>query len=330
MSLNGIYIGVVEKVADPERLGRIKVRVPSVYGVIGSAVGAIPIDDLPWAIPFGLPAGGSQQSGGADWLPVAGDQVGVQFIDGEPEKPVWGWLMQSVPNATTFKLHQYNEIAGQVGAPKRGAWTRYGHTIEWNEGSLIVTTAGGYRLFLLDGISDGSSKLSTQLGQFLELDDSTFSGTLNILEDFYMAIGLELNILAGSSRFETVNDFDAIVGGDTSFAMTGDLDMTGLGAAVMSFADDVLIETSGNATIATDAAITLDYGTLLNLGLGATEPFVLGNQLTAFLNTLMVWLTGHFHSNGDNGSPTGPPIVPPQGQVLPDVSELTSKTILGK
>src|SRR3954470_6030472 len=95
MDLQGCFIGIVEKVDDPEKLGRVKVRVPHAYGIFGTEVGAVPLDDLPWALPAGLPAGGSSASGGASWLPEPGDQVVVQFLDHEPEKPIWSWLMQT-------------------------------------------------------------------------------------------------------------------------------------------------------------------------------------------------------------------------------------------
>jgi hypothetical protein len=44
--LLGTYCGVVENVKDPEKLGRVKVRVPHVFGFIGQ-------NDLPWALPAG-------------------------------------------------------------------------------------------------------------------------------------------------------------------------------------------------------------------------------------------------------------------------------------
>lgn len=334
MTFSGIYLGIVENVSDPERLGRVKVRVPAAYGIIGSANGAIPVDDLPWALPMGLPAGESQESGGMDWLPAVGDQVAVQFIDGEAEKPVWTWLMQTMDAASSFKLHVYDETSGRVGPPKRGALTRFGHTVEWNEGGLIATTSAGYRLFLEDestpGLNDGSVTLSTSLGQFFELDDSTQGGLLNILEDFYMQIGLELNIQSNNVRMETIEDIDVIAGGDVSANISGDFDLTGLGAATISVTDDILLETSSNATIATDALITLDYGTRLMFGTTSTQPFVLGLQLQTFLDALLDYLATHTHSNGDNGSPTGPPIVPPLPTVQPPTVELLSQTIFGQ
>ena len=331
---NGIYLGVAENVSDPERLGRVKIRVPAAYGIIGSATGAIPVDNLPWALPMGLPAGEGTASGGMDWLPAVGDQLAVQFIDGEPEKPVWSWLMQTMPSASRFKLHKYGEIKGLVGKPSRGALTRYGHTLEFNDGSAILTTSGGYRLFLLDnsepGVPDGSIRLSTLSGQFLDLDDQTSGGLLHILEDFYMQIGEELNILAGNVRLESVADMDMIVGGGLNATIAEDIDITGLGAFTLSVTDPMLLESSSAITVATDTVITLDYGTQLKLGLAASEPFVLGFQLAAFLESLLLWLTTHTHSNGNEGSPTGPAIIPPVPIVQPQTAELLSQTIFGQ
>lgn len=330
MRFLGIYIGIVEKVNDPERLGRLKIRVPSAYGVLGSGTGAVPVDDLPWALPMGLPAGGSPKSGGADWLPQVNDQVVVQFLDGEPEKPVWSWLMQTIPAAKDFPLHSYAEVNGQVGDPKRGAWTRYGHTVEWNDGSLVLTTKSGYRLFLLDGTADGRATLSTQLGQFLEFDDSTKAATLNVIEDFYVVVGAEINALSNSLRMETISGAALTVGTDLDLTVGGSLAVSSAANMALVADADVNLEAGHALTLRSVDASLIDFGTTLNFGATATEPFVLGRQLTLFLNSLMQWLMQHTHSNGNNGSPTGPPIVPPNTVVRPDTQLLTSQTIFGK
>ena len=82
------YAGYVEDNKDPDNIGRLKVRVPTVYGPADSQKNTISTADLPWALPAGLPAGGSPDSGAIQWLPEPGDHVYVRFLDGEPEKPI--------------------------------------------------------------------------------------------------------------------------------------------------------------------------------------------------------------------------------------------------
>ena len=99
MLLGFTYAGTVESNLDPLKLGRLKVRVPHVYGTTASGVGYIGVNDLPWALPAGMAAGGSANSGGFSQLPEKGDHVWVRFLDGEPEKPVWEWGMQTMDDA---------------------------------------------------------------------------------------------------------------------------------------------------------------------------------------------------------------------------------------
>lgn len=218
MDLRGSFGGIVEDNKDPQKLGRLKVRVPHAYGAVGGVFGAIPTNDLPWALPVGLPNGLSQQSGGADWLPEVGDQVLVHFLDGEPEKPVWQWFMQTIDGVKNFPLHAYETgSGGSVGKPKRGAWVRYGHTVEWNTNGLILTTSKGYRLLLTDASSagrDGDITLETQAGQSLDMDDSTGDTTLNVNNDWNINVDQQILAISDSFSLTTLNHEIEFISGD--------------------------------------------------------------------------------------------------------------------
>lgn len=350
MNLMYTYGGLVENNKDPLKLGRIKVRVPHVYGSTGGGSGFVATNDLPWAMPAGMPAGGSARSGGFSQLPEVGDKVWVRFLDGEPEKPIWEWGMQSSTDAESLKLHSYKTgVDGSVGAPDRTVWTRYQHAIEMNVGGVIETTSGGYRLLLNDSATptsfDGSIKLSTALGNMLEIDDLLSTFTLSILEDVYFEIGTSFLSTSFDYTWNTASDHLTNVGrnlattaaGTMDFSCVEDFKVDGLagitldaGASMSLVAGaDLTVTTGGLAHLTSTGPMTFDFATLL-LGTGSAEPFVLGTQLVGWMTTMLTYLTGHTHSNGNNGSPTGPPIVPPVGVVLPVPAATISQTIFGR
>jgi uncharacterized protein involved in type VI secretion and phage assembly len=82
----GKYRGTVEEVDDPDGLGRIKVRVPEVYGKVVS----------PWALPCAPYAGPGV---GFFAIPPAKAGVWVEFEAGDPSRPIWtgGWWGQNDP-----------------------------------------------------------------------------------------------------------------------------------------------------------------------------------------------------------------------------------------
>lgn len=82
----GIYTGKVHDNRDPEQWGRLRVIVPSLFGD----------DPLPtWAMMAGQSLGRRRRTGergrgvGSFRVPDIGAQVLVQFLDGNPELPVW-------------------------------------------------------------------------------------------------------------------------------------------------------------------------------------------------------------------------------------------------
>lgn len=340
MQMTGPYIGVVVSNTDPAKLGRIKVNVPHVYGVSDGGIGPVGVTDLPWAIPAGLPAGGTKSSGGIDWLPDPGDQVIVFFLDGEPEKPVWMWMMQTLDQSKDFPLHHYSDRSA-TGRPDRAALTRYGHTIELNSGSIIESSRSGYQLIMLDGdpnVFNGSITLQTPRAQMLEIDDETNTATLNVNLDFNMQIGQTWDAMFYDLDFESIGgDFKFTIGKDWNTTVAGNQDTEVLGNSTFKTfgnLDETIVgslSTTVGGTFSLEAvsSLNLTFATL-NLGIAATEPFVLGNRLLVLFNTLLVWLAGHTHSNGNNGSPTGPPITPPQPTIMPLLNTIISQTIRGQ
>jgi Type VI secretion system/phage-baseplate injector OB domain len=373
MDLKGIYGGVVEDNKDPEKLGRLKVRVPHVFGAVGSYYGVIATNDLPWALPLGLPNGLSQQSGGADWLPEIGDQVMVQFLDGEPEKPCWQWFMQTIKAAQNFQLHTYQTAAaGSVGPPVRGAWVRYGHTVEWNTAGLILTTKNGYRLLLTDSDTvgnDGRVTLETQAGQFFVLDDITGDTTLNVNNNFNVNVTSQMITLAASFSLITLTDeiemisassvditaatdFSLVVGQDltaeiiglANFTTTADFSVDSAAQIALTAGADLALTAGGALSIAAagisfasvgGAPISMGSPTSpttlqflqLSLGLGAHSPYVLGDQLIAYLTALTQILLSHTHPGVTSGFGVTGPMTPPPPLPPPTI---LSATILGQ
>lgn len=337
MNLTGPYVGIVESNKDPEKLGRVKVRVAHVYGVPDGELGGVGLNDIPWAIPAGLPAGGTASSGGIDWLPESGDQVMVMFLDGEPEKPVWMWMMQTIDQQKSFPLHKYS-ASDKV--PERAALTRYGHTLEFNSGSIIASTKSGYAMMFLNGdvgASNGMIQIFTPRGQLWELDDENQTLTINVLGDCQQTLGGQWLSIADSMDFTSVTGGLDITLGDTMKVITeGDYQMTATGDGQETYGGDhgMTVGGSGTMTVGTDLDIAVgNYLTMtfaqLDLGASATEPFVLGNRLYQLFNVLLLWLAAHTHSNGNNGSPTGPPIVAPQGECTGLLNQIRSNFIRG-
>jgi hypothetical protein len=338
------YGGLVEVNEDPLKLGRVKVRVPHVFGTTGSGSGFVATNDLPWALPAGMPAGNSAASGGFTQLPDVGDAVWVRFLDGEPEKPIWEWGMQTLAGSQSLPLHSYGQGAsGSVGMPNRTAWTRYSQAVELNAAGLIATTSGGYRLLLDDSTTptsyDGDIKLSTALGNMLEIDDTTSSLTLSILQDVNFEVGSSFLAQSFDYTWTTAGDHTTKIGG--SLSVDANLGMTLTTAAsfnVDAFADIGLNATAAmNLTAAGAMTLTaagggmaLNMAGVLMLGAGASEPFVLGNQLLNFLIAFYNDYAAHTHvvTGVESGSGEGT-AVPTQSVPPVPSNTLLSAVILG-
>lgn len=92
---SALYMGVVVDNADPEKLGRVKLRIPGLVD-----------PESAWALPLGL--GGGAKERGMFWPPDVGADVGVMFVMGDVDHPAYLGGHWGRPNGV-------REVPGPVG-----------------------------------------------------------------------------------------------------------------------------------------------------------------------------------------------------------------------
>lgn len=115
----GKYRGFVVDNADPERLGRLKLRVPSVCG---------PDVVTGWAMPC-VPYGGDADQGFL-FIPEVAAGVWVEFEEGDLEFPIWVGTFWSKPGGESEAPRPVESDAVQDPPTRKILKTKKGHTIE--------------------------------------------------------------------------------------------------------------------------------------------------------------------------------------------------------
>ena len=165
----GKYRGLVVDNVDPEQLGRLKLRVPSVLGeevVTG------------WAMPC-VPYGGDANLGFL-FIPEVGAGVWVEFEAGDLEFPIWTGTFWSKPGGES-ELPKPNDPDGaeqdnvQDPPTRKIIKTLKGHTIQFEDADgeelILICEAPKGQVVRLDedGISITDSK-----GNSIEMTEDTF------------------------------------------------------------------------------------------------------------------------------------------------------------
>lgn len=84
---NAFYIAVVEDTNDPYKLGRVRIRIPSIHGTNNNQAYFLPNSSLPWAKPAILNGAGNDT--GQFIIPAYGTRVLVSFEFNDVNKPLY-------------------------------------------------------------------------------------------------------------------------------------------------------------------------------------------------------------------------------------------------
>ncbi|HEX7048856.1 MAG TPA: phage baseplate assembly protein V [Longimicrobiales bacterium] len=178
----GKYRGLVVDNKDPEKLGRLKLKVPSVFGESDDGV-------TDWAWPC-VPYGGAPDQG-FFFIPDEGAQVWVEFEEGNLDLPLWVGTVWAKPGGTSAAPAEALEM--EEDRPERRVLkTASGHVLEFRDkageeaiiirhkdgatitldeaGSVIIANKEGSHVYL--NAADAEATLVDQHGNNIRLGDS--------------------------------------------------------------------------------------------------------------------------------------------------------------
>ena len=171
----GKYEGIVAEVNDPLHIGRIRAKVPAVFGD-GVVTG--------WALPCS-PFGGGKNRGFL-FLPEIGDTVWIEFAAGDPSRPIWVGAFWGAPESAGGQDELASETGSEVptadgneaGPGRSVIRTRAGHRLYFDdEGEIVVLASGDDKTEIRltkDGevvITADKIKLGAEASQALVLGD---------------------------------------------------------------------------------------------------------------------------------------------------------------
>lgn len=275
----GKYRGLVVDNADPERLARLRVRVPSLLGadvVTG------------WALPC-LPYGGVAGQG-LLLIPEVGAGVWVEFEEGDLEFPIWVGVYWARPGGASELPCPVDASGAADSAPQDPPTAK------------VLTTSKGHTIQLEDG--DGEEAITlveATHGHVVRLDADGITVTDGV-SGHQMRLDKQGVMLSDGANGHVVRL------GPSGIAIEDGVNghRTELGAGGITISDGV----GGSAIILGPSGVQIG-------GSGAVEPMVLGAQFAAQVTAFITALATHTHPIvlPVPQTPTGPPLSPLMLQV---------------
>lgn len=202
---DSFYIGKVEDNKDPQKVGRLKIRVPNIHG------DEVETPEIPdWAEPC-FPYGGYDDEG-FFFIPTVKARVLVAFVNGDPTKPIWFGCQHSQFPEQGFPmppLEAYEDDEAYVYRKQIKTPTGY---ILWDDAAdrfCFVHRSGSYIVFTEEGDINIKPSRNMNIEAPGNISISSLTGCVNIHADQYANISAKNQGVAVTSALSTVNIISA-------------------------------------------------------------------------------------------------------------------------
>ena len=323
---NTDWLGEVVEINDPEYVGRIKVKV---FGKFDN----LETEHIPWAYPLNYNSGGSSTGAGTFSLPKLGSIVNIRFDNGNIYFPQYTFI-QSISN----------ELKSEIGND-----TDYltAHSLIYDteiEGGLKIfySSTNGLMFKLSDRMirmaSDRTITVTNKAGDDYTAGDGNSividpDGNLKIDMDKDLIVNIGENskvTIEGNTELTINGNLTAAVKGTSDITVTGKLTVTAEDNAEITVSGDLKAEVKGDSEIKVggDLKIEVDGDTDLKaaninaeckeakieassclIDAGTVELGGSNGEAVIMGETFLSYFDKHIHSNGNYGSPTGPPML---------------------
>lgn len=223
------YLGCVEDNNDPDKIGRLKVRIEP-YSEMST-------EDLPWAYPMLGSHGNSSEYGGLN-VPEIGSQVRVSFPSKDLTAPYYSGAELNKLNKTTFFDDDYpntygykDSIGNFVRVNKEKGTAQFQHTSTTNmqvspDGSIKVGLSGGaYFIFdsgksftfnigtlEIQGTPDGSLNIKANSEVNIEASSINLKGDVTIMKgNMQSANGASGSFVTNGNYVEVTNGIITLI-----------------------------------------------------------------------------------------------------------------------
>jgi len=276
MDLYGVWPGIVVNTQDPLRRGRIRVRVPQVFGDTTESY-FVPDEQLPWAFPC-FPLVGKDS--GLAMIPEVGSGVWVTFYGNDARTPVWlgGWF------AANDKITEH-EISYRP-APE----------------DYVLKTPGGHLLQLSDAAVSFIKLQEGKSAQNLKFTQTEYA--LTCLRSNTM-VQLDKNVNTGTTLTYNAGTNIAMNSGQNFSMVAGQaLSISALLLTISSLTT-LSLATIGAANLSVGAALTITALGIIQILAGTVTVGIVMSAQKLLNKTMMDLFNSHTHNyNPGPGGPT--------------------------
>lgn len=312
-----MFFGVVESINDPEKLGRLQVRV---YGIHSSNKELIPTDNLPWAYCINSNNASLSGIGHSTTEYIQGSLVCGFFTDQDCQTPLIIGSINTLPlkkpdpeqgfndpDSTFPKFIEesdINRLARNEKIEETIVKTKKDNVVKDIEGSNETKWSEPETPYNAE--YPHNNVYESVAGHIKEVDNTPEHERLH---EYHKAGTFKEVHPDGTTVTKVVKDNYNIICGDDYVLVEGKVNIVVKGDANLKVEGDTQAEIKGETYIKSDGKTTVECPEI-ELGIDSSEPMVMGDKLATWIKSeLKPWLDTHQHL-GNLGSPTSSSIIP--------------------